>query len=344
MIHRVSIGDYLDRMNQLPVVDVRSPSEYAKGHIPGAFNIPLFSDEERAGIGKEYKKRNRDSAILLGLKMVRPHMIAMVEQAHKVARESSLLLYCWRGGMRSENMALLFRVAGIHCEILDEGYRAYRRLLRKSFEQSMKLIILGGFTGSGKTEILNRLQSQSQQIIDLESIAHHKGSAFGGIGQKIQPTCEQFENNLFAHWQTLDPALPVWLEDESKAIGSVFIPDELFHQMKGKPVIKIDMDFDLRVNRLEREYATFPPEQLKDAVTRIRKRLGEENARIALDAIARSQFTKAIELSLSYYDKTYGYGLNRRDPQTIHTICLHGDNPDENANHILAFAKKNYLV
>jgi len=344
MTHRLSIGDFLDRMNQLPVVDVRSPSEYAKGHIPGAFNIPLFNDEERAAIGIEYKKRNRDSAILLGLKFVRPRMVAMVEQALEIAQGSSLLLYCWRGGMRSENMSLLFRASGIQCEILEGGYRSYRRHLRQSFAKSMKLIILGGFTGSGKTEILNRLHSLGQQTIDLESIAHHKGSAFGGIGQETQPTGEQFENNLFTQWQTMDPAFPVWLEDESKAVGSVFIPDELFYQMKRSPVIKIDMDFDLRVKRLEREYATFPPDQLKDAVARIRKRLGEENARIAFDAIDRFQFTKAIELSLSYYDKTYDYGLNRRDAQTVHTIRLHGDNPDENANRILAFAERHHLI
>ncbi len=344
MTCKLSIGDFLNRMNHLPVVDVRSPSEYAKGHIPGAFNIPLFNDEERAAIGIEYKKKNRDIAILLGLKIVRPKMVPMVKQAREVARGSSLLLHCWRGGMRSENMALLFRVSGISCELLEGGYRSYRRHLRQSFAKSLKLIILGGFTGSGKTEILHRLQSLGQQTIDLEGIAHHKGSAFGGIGQETQPTGEQFENNLFIHWHTLDSSLPVWLEDESKAIGSVFIPDELFHQMKKSPVIKIDMDLDLRVKRLEREYATFPPDQLKDAVARISKRLGDENTRIAFDSIERSQFSTAIELSLSYYDKTYSYGLSRRDPKTIHTISLHDDIVSENANLILAYARQHQLI
>ncbi len=344
MIRRLPIGDFLDRMNQFPVIDVRSPFEYKKGHIPGACNIPLFSDKERAAIGIEYKKKNRDSAILLGLKIVRPKMVTLAEQARGVARGSTLLLHCWRGGMRSENMALLFRASGIPCELLEGGYRSYRRHLRQSFAKPLKMIILGGFTGAGKTEILNQLKALNQQIIDLECFAHHKGSAFGGIGQSIQPTSEQFENKLFTHWQTLDLSLPVWLEDESKAIGSVFIPDELFHQMKKSPVIKIDMDFDLRVRRLEREYATFPPEQLKGAVARISKRLGNENTRNAFEAIDRSQFQKAIALSLTYYDKTYGYGLSRRDPETIYTIPLHSDHAKENAQLILAFAKKLHLV
>jgi tRNA 2-selenouridine synthase len=344
MTNRLSIGDFLDSMNRLPVVDVRSPSEYLKGHIPGAFNISLFSDEERAALGIAYKKKNRDLAVLLGLKFVIPRMDAMVEKAVEIAKGSSLLLHCWRGGMRSENMALLFRASGIHCEILEGGYRSYRRYLKESFAKSKKLIILGGFTGCGKTEILNRLHSLGQQTIDLESIAHHKGSAFGGIGQESQPTSEQFENNFFIQWQIMDPALPIWLEDESKAIGSVFIPDELFYQMKNSPAIKIDMNFDLRVRRLEREYATFPSTQLKDAVARIRKRLGDENTRIALDAIDRSQFNKAIAIVLTYYDKTYNYGLNRRDAQKIHTIGLHGDDPDENTTCILSFAQHHHLI
>lgn len=344
MRSKLSIGDFLDRAKQLPVVDVRSPSEYARGHIPGTFNIPLFSDEERAAIGIEYNKGTRNSAILLGLKYVQPRMGAMVKQARKIAKDSLLLVHCWRGGMRSENMALLFRVSGIPCKLLEGGYRAYRRHLRQSLAKPIKLIILGGFTGSGKTEILNRLQSLDQQIIDLETIAHHKGSAFGGIGQQIQPTVEQFENNLFSQWQNLNPSLPVWLEDESKAIGSVFIPDELFQQMRTGPVIKIDMEFGLRVIRLEKEYANFPKHQLKDAVLRVRKRLGEENARIALNAIDRSQFKEAIELSLSYYDKAYDFGLGRRDQNTVYTLSLHGDHPGENARLIYAFAKKNHLI
>jgi tRNA 2-selenouridine synthase len=344
MNHRLSIRDFLDRLNQLPVVDVRSPSEYARGHIPGAFNIPLFSDEERAAIGIEYKKRNRERAILTGLNVVLPKMAALVDKALEIAQGSSLLLHCWRGGMRSENMALLFRASGIHCEILDGGYRSYRRYIRQLFAKPMKLIILGGFTGCGKTEMLNRLQQLGQQTIDLERIAHHKGSAFGGIGQEIQPSVEQFENNLFTQWRSMDPALPVWLEDESKAIGSVFIPDELYHQMKTSPVINMEMDFDLRVKRLEKEYATFPSNQLKDAVARIRKRLGDEKARSAFDAIDQSKFDNAITIILSYYDKTYSYALTRRDAQTIDTITFHSDNPRENARRILAFAEKHHLI
>jgi tRNA 2-selenouridine synthase len=344
MALQLSIGEFLNKMEKLPVVDVRSPSEFLKGHIPGAFNIPLFSDKERAVIGKEYKKNSRDNAVLKGLEYARPKMVEMVNKAREIAPGSPLLLHCWRGGMRSENVALLFRASGIRCDILEGGYQSYRRYLRKSFSTPAKFIILGGLTGCGKTEILTQLHSLGQQTIDLEGIAHHKGSAFGALGQKTQPTNEQFENNFFYHWRTLDPALPVWLEDESMAIGSILVPEEIFTRMRNSVVVKIEMDLDLRVKRLNREYATFPPGILKDSIRKIRKRLGDQNTRIAFTAIDQSQFSKAIELSLAYYDKAYSYGLNRRDAQNIYSIHLNRDNPVENAEVILRFAKRSNLI
>ena len=344
MTQKLTIGEFLYEMNNKPVVDVRSPSEYLKGHIPGAINIPLFNDKERSVIGTEYKQKSRTNAIIKGLDFAIPKMSGLVEKVREISTRSSILIHCWRGGLRSEHMALLFRVSGIHCAILEGGYQSYRRHLRESFSKSTKIIILGGFTGCGKTDILGRLISLGQQTIDLEDIAHHKGSAFGALGQLNQPTNEQFENYLFKYWQRLDPSQPVWLEDESKAIGSIFIPDEIFNQMRNSPVVKIEMDMGFRVKRLSREYSIFPPDILKESVIKLRKRLGDERMRIAVSEIEQSRFSKAIELILAYYDKTYRFGLNRRDVNKLFSIHLNGDNPDENADTILRFARECNLI
>ena len=344
MPQKILIEDVLKKKERTAVVDVRSPSEYAKGHIPGAFNIPLFNDSERAVVGKEYHRHGPARAILSGLKIARPKMKKLVSEATKISSNSSLLVHCWRGGMRSENMALLFRISGIHCDILMGGYKSYRHYLREVLSGSLKMIIIGGYTGSGKTEILRNLFLQGQQIIDLEGIAHHKGSAFGALGQERQPSNEQFENNLFEHYRLLNLNEPVWFEDESRAIGSVFIPDEIFTQMRISPVVKVDLDLQLRVKRLEKEYANFPSDVLKKSIEKISKRLGDENRRIALAAIDQSDFAKAIELSLAYYDKSYGFGLSRRDDQSIHSLQLTRDDSSENARKVMQFAKQRNLI
>jgi tRNA 2-selenouridine synthase len=160
----------------------------------------------------------------------------------------------------------------------------------------------------------------------------------------MQPSNEQFENNLFEHWRSLNPKKPVWLEDESKTIGSVFIPDEIFSQMRISPVVKVDLEITLRVKRLEKEYANFPSERLKKSIEKIRKRLGDENQRIALTAIDQSDFAKAIELSLAYYDKSYSYGLSGRDDQSIHSLQLTRNNASENARKVLHYAIQRNLI
>jgi tRNA 2-selenouridine synthase len=340
MSQHVPIGDFLEKKGKAPVVDVRSPSEYEKGHIPGAYNIPLFSDSERADVGKEYKRHGPPRAILMGLKIVRPKLKEYVSQAKEISPNLSLLVHCWRGGMRSANMALLFRIAGLDCEILDGGYQSYRRFLKDTFRQERKITILGGYTGSGKTEILKKLPALGEQIIDLEGMAHHKGSAFGALGQEAQPTNEQFENNLFEKWRQLDPDVTVWIEDESKAIGSVFIPDDLFSQMRKSPVIKIDMDVAMRTKRLENEYANFPPEVLKRSIEKIGKRLGDKNRRIAMHAIDQGNFSKAIHLSLSYYDKSYRYGLSRRPSQNVHAVHIASDQAEDIAQTLIQHTKR----
>jgi len=335
---RINNDEFLGHRIRIPVVDVRSPGEYNHGNIPGAINIPLFSNEERAEVGTLYKQKGRLNAIYKGLDIVGPQMSEKVKMAQKVAKDNKLLLYCWRGGMRSSSMAWLFNQVGIETQVLVGGYKSYRRSALELFERTQKIVVLGGMTGSGKTAILNELVNLGEQVVDLEGLAHHKGSAFGGIGQKKQPTTEHFENKLFDEMSKVDPNKWLWLEDESHSIGSVFIPMPLFQQMRQAKTVAIDRPFSVRVDRLMEEYASFPPEELSMAVERISKRLGGDNAKVSLECIEKGEYRKAIEICLTYYDKTYSYGLQKREKQPT-LIQLEEDNPVENAQRLIEFVR-----
>jgi len=196
-------------------------------------------------------------------------------------------------------------------------------------------------TGSGKTEILREIGNLGEQILDLEKIAHHKGSAFGALGQEEQPTNEQFENNLFEDWKKLDLSKQIWLEDESQLIGKVRIPDPLFKQMRTTNVIKLELNKKKRVERLMKEYTGFDTKPLIDSITNIARRLGGLDTQKAIKAVEKGDFRTAIDIVLSYYDKTYTYGLEKRKDQTVLSLQLDEDNPKRSAEIVIAFMKKN---
>ncbi len=319
MITRVEIINFLDLSTKYPIIDVRSPGEYKKGHIPGSYNIPLFNDNERSEVGKKYKQVSREAAVYAGLEFAGTKLVSMIKHAKKVAGTKEILIHCWRGGMRSESMAWLFSVAGLKPYVLTGGYRAYRHHIRKKLSENQKIVILGGKTGSGKTEILYEMEKLEQQVIDLEGLANHKGSAFGALGQEIQPSTEQFTNNLFDVWKDLDPNRPVWIEDESKNIGTVSIPEELYEKMNQAPVIVVEMIKKLRIKRLVKEYSLFNPQYLEQSIMKIQKRLGGLNTQNCIKAVREKKFAKAIDISLTYYDKTYLYGLEKKKKR----ICGH---------------------
>jgi tRNA 2-selenouridine synthase len=301
-VRKIDVDQFMDLAESIPVADVRSPSEFYSGHIPGAINIPLFSDREREVIGIKYKKEGRIPAIIEGLECTAPALSAKLEQALKTSLNGRLLVYCWRGGMRSEAMAWLFSLGDIDADVLNGGYKSYRNHILESLSEKRKMIVLGGMTGSSKTHILRYLSSIGQQVIDLEEIACHKGSAFGSLGQPAQPSTEQFANILFKEWKQLDKSLPFWVEDESRNIGSVFMPDRFYLNMQDTPAIILMMDVKTRLPRLMEEYSTYPAESLITSILKISKRLGGDNTRDAINAVETGDFAKAIEITLSYYD------------------------------------------
>jgi tRNA 2-selenouridine synthase len=338
-VNKIDTIKFLELSATIPVVDVRSPSEFRLGHIPGAINIPLFNDEERALVGTKYKKEGRLPAIIEGLRHTGPAMVSKLEQGLKTATDGKLLVHCWRGGMRSEAMAWLFSLGDIDVAVLDGGYKAYRRYILGKLSEKRKMIVLGGMTGSSKSHILRYLGSAGHQVLDLEKLANHKGSAFGALGQPPQPTTEQFANFLFKEWIRSDASKPCWVEDESRNIGSVFLPDQFYLNMQDTPVIVLVMDIKTRLPRLMEEYSKYPPESLKASVLKITKRLGGDNTRDAIEAIETGNIAKAIEISLNYYDKAYRFGLTRKESKNIIYVETDTDDIEVNAMKVLEAAR-----
>jgi tRNA 2-selenouridine synthase len=339
-LEKTNIARFLDLSESIPVIDVRSPSEYKTGHIPGAINIPLFNDRERESVGIKYKKEGRVPAILEGLKQTGPDMFAKLKQAVSIAGNRKLLIHCWRGGMRSEAMAWLFSLGSIETILLDGGYKSYRNYILESLSEKRKMIVLGGMTGSSKTHILKYLKEHGHQVLDLEGLAHHKGSAFGSLGQPQQPTTEQFANLLFDEWKRINNNIPFWIEDESRNIGTIFLPERFYLNMQDAPAIVLMMDVKTRLPRLMEEYSTYPVETLKAAIIKISKRLGGDNTRDAINAVETGNFAKAIEITLHYYDKAYLYGLKKKRDENIIYVETDSDNIEFNALKILDASRR----
>ncbi len=340
----LSVEDFLNQAQSLPVIDVRSPGEFAHAHLPGAVNIPLFDNEERALVGTKYKQAGKDAAVLLGLDLIGTKMSGFVRQSRKLnPTNKEVLVHCWRGGMRSGSFAWLLNTAGIKATTLEGGYKAYRNTVLAAFSKPRNLLILGGKTGSGKTDILKQLAEQGEQIIDLEGLAHHKGSSYGAIGQLPQPSTEQFENVLYEAWRKLDAGKRIWLEDESRNVGSCFVPMPLWLQMRAAPVAFVDVLKPVRVERLVREYTGIDHTLLVEATERIRKRLGGKITQDALNALAQNDYATVADLTLDYYDKAYLHGLSQRDQSLVNKIEIVADEPAQTARQLIAWAETNAI-
>jgi tRNA 2-selenouridine synthase len=341
MLKRISIQAYLSDGPVLPVIDVRTPAEFEAGHIPGAVNIPLFSNEERARVGTVYTRESVDKAYALGYAYVEPKLDFFVMRSREVAREGKVVVYCWRGGMRSKSFAEHIEAHGIpEVLVIEGGYKAFRQHALESFSLPETLYVLGGYTGSGKTRVLKELGRRGEQVIDLEGIAHHKGSAFGAIGQPEQPKNEHFTNLLFWEWKSLDLSRPVWLEDESIHIGRVFIPQTLFQRMRDALVYFLEIPKSVRAHLLVEEYAGIDAEMLASSVQKISKRLGGKRTAEAMEALQRNDYYEAAVITLDYYDKFYLKGLNRRDPDKVVVIPSDTVGAMENAALLLASTRR----
>jgi tRNA 2-selenouridine synthase len=345
-IQKVTIEEFLQLAKQHPVFDVRSPGEFTHAHIPNAISLPLFTDEERKIVGTAYKQQSKQAAIKLGLDFFGVKMKKMVEEVEslmvgrKLLAENTIgttnnqrltnivLVHCWRGGMRSAGVAWLLDLYGFKVFTIIGGYKAYRKWAVAQFEKEYPFKIVGGYTGSGKTLVLQELVKHQQQVINLEALANHKGSTFGALGELPQPTQEMFENLLaeklaLVSWPLFEEdGLPttnnqqptcIWLEDESQRIGNLQIPMPLWRTIRKYPVYFLDIPFEERLNYLTEAYGKFTKEQLVNAVIRIQKRLGGLETKNAINYLLENNNKECFSILLRYYDKWYLKGLNNRE-------------------------------
>jgi tRNA 2-selenouridine synthase len=344
-VKRISITEFVSMMEQYPILDVRSPSEYAQAHMINAHSLPLFTDEERKVVGTAYKQQGKQTAIKLGLNYFGVKMASMVTEVEAIIAASPdpnnkvVLVHCWRGGMRSAGVAWLLDLYGYTVYTLAGGYKAYRNWVLAQFIIEYQFKVIGGYTGSGKTETLHALQASNEPIIDLEGIAHHKGSTFGNLGQPVQPSQEQFENLLAQSLYKITASHAyVWIEDESRRIGLVNIPAQLFEQMRKSKLYFLDIPFASRLQFIVNGYGKFEKDKLMSAILRIKKRLGGLETKTAINFLIEDDVESSFKVLLTYYDKLYLKGAyNRENAETlIHKIEVATVDPSLNAAALLA--------
>ena len=352
-IKKLSIEEFLEKAERYPVFDVRSPGEFNHAQIPGAYSLPLFTDEERKVVGTAYKQQGRQKAIKPGLDFFGVKMKSMVEEVEKIVQsQHSLvqsqqsivngqqsfalqhsknytpaepheakpplgslgvaLVHCWRGGMRSAGVAWLLDLYGFEVYTLAGGYKAYRNWVLQQFEKEYDIKILGDYTGSGKTALLHQLKKCGQPMIDLEGLANHKGSAFGGIGLPPQPSPEMFENILALQLNKTN-GQSFWLEDESQRIGLLNIPNNFWKAMRTMPLFFVDVPFHERLKYIVKEYGELDKEKLGLSIERIQKRLGPLETKTALAHLFKGEIELCFGILLMYYDKQYKKALDNRE-------------------------------
>lgn len=321
------------------IVDVRTPAEFHQGHIPGAVNMPLFTNEERHHVGICYKQKGKDEAVKLGLGMVGPKLKDFVQTVEKLAPNKKLSVYCWRGGMRSGSVAWLLRTAGYEVTQLIGGYKAWRKVVLEQMTKQRNWLMIGGFTGSGKTEILQALATQNEAVIDLEGLAKHRGSAFGKTNEP-QPPTEHFENLLAYELLKFLPNDHIWIENESNNIGSVYLHEVFRKNVKTACFLVIDRSFENRLNFLIEGYGKYDTEILKQGFQRIAKRLDGQKLKDALTDLDQGKIAEAAKTALEYYDKSYSYSLSR-NPYTVAATFSHENDANYTAKTLIEWKKKN---
>ncbi len=328
-------GKFLRLDDDIPIIDVRSPAEFEAGHITGAHNIPLFSNDERALVGIAYKQQGKIPAIEKGLEIVGTKMAEMAKKAKSLSHDNKIRVYCWRGGMRSEKMAWLFELTGLKAWVLKGGYKSYRKSLLDDFEKIEKLIVLQGPTGSGKTDILHEMAQLGEQIIDLEKRANHKGSAFGSIGLGAQPTTMQFQNDIYSDLIRLDSSKRIWIEGESLSIGRVYLPETLWSNMNRSSVIEIELSKKIRARRLTAEYGAHGYQPLAESIRKITRRFGPDRTAKALELLEQNKLYEVAMMLLDYYDKTYRFSKEKYKKPAVGRVTSRTAHPAHNAQQLI---------
>jgi tRNA 2-selenouridine synthase len=301
------------------LVDARSPAEYAEGTIPGAINIPIFDDAERAQVGILYKEAGKNKAKRLGVELVAPKIPGLIDQVEAVlaGKKGPVLVFCWRGGMRSFALATFFDLAGIPTMQVEGGHKAFRAVVRDFFAHGEwgRLLVLRGLTGVGKTRLLKMLQKDGYPVVDLEGLANHRGSAFGNLGLEPQPSQTYFEALLWDEMRRIPANGYALAEGESKHIGRLILPARVYAALQVETSLWIEATIEARVRITLDDYPA--RDELKEAFLRplalIRPRLGGENHDRLLGYLHAGRWDDlARELMLLYYDPLYHHTCPER--------------------------------
>jgi tRNA 2-selenouridine synthase len=304
---RTGLSDFIELSEKYVIIDVRSELEFDAGHIPGAVNVPILNDEERKAVGTMYKQQSREAAVFKGLELSGPYLKDRLKKVIKVSKEDKVLVHCWRGGMRSEFMSFLIGFYGFEPIVLNGGYKTFRQSAHDLFDSPIDFRILGGKTGTGKTEVLKQLKVKGAQVIDLEGLAKHRGSSFGSIGMGSQPTQEQFENNLYDELRKMDLSSPVWIENENRTIGDKVIPEGIWKKMIVAKRYVLEKSDARRLEQIVHDYGSFEINDLIVAMQRIGKRLGPQHVKRAVEFLENGQIEDAFSIALGYYDNAYEF-------------------------------------
>jgi tRNA 2-selenouridine synthase len=315
ILHKIISLEETLKLDNVIYIDMRSPNEFEQGHIPGAVNIPLFSNEERAEVGTIYKKVGNDEAKMKGLAIVStklPNLVSQIRAMYK--KGGTVVVYCWRGGMRSKSLVTILEIMGITAYQLLGGYKAYRRYVLDSLEKFIlipRIVVLCGSTGVGKTILLNKLEKRGMPIIDLEALANHRGSVFGQIGLGKPATAQNFDANLLKKLQSLNSEPYIAVECESKRIGNIYLPDVLYNAMQKGTKILVKANIETRIQRLIAEYTGIYNENYEGIIASIKaisKRLGVKNAQKLIEDFSQGKINEVVRtLLVEYYDPLYGY-------------------------------------
>jgi tRNA 2-selenouridine synthase len=338
--HRVAIDalpDYSDR------IDVRSPVEYAIDHIPGAQSHPVLDDDERARIGTMHARDSAFAARHAGAAIIARNIAAMLDGPfHDKPHDWAPLVYCWRGGQRSRSLTHVLNEIGWRAVQLAGGYRAYRRnvvALLDSLPRKFDYRVVCGLTGSGKSRLIAALAAEGAQVLDLERIARHRGSLLGDLPVELQPTQKTFESELVATLQRFEPNRPVYVESESKRIGTLSVPESLLATMREAPCIRLELPRSLRIELLKDEYAHFlaDPKLLSERLARLSPLHGGKAVEQWSEAASAGDWNRVIaELLDLHYDPAYSRSIGRNFPRIADAVAVAPAAATEDAFRALA--------
>ncbi len=336
----IELDEFLALRAKLPLIDARSEKEFQQSTIPESINIPILNDEERKIVGTLYKEEGNEAAVLKGFELVGPRFHEIQKIALQKFPGKKVLIYCWRGGMRSQILSWLLGMVGFEIFRLKGGYKTYRTRTFELVRKEYPLVILAGRTGTGKTRLLKSLEQEGEQVIDLEDLANHKGSSFGGIGQPSQPSVEQFENLLAESLIKLNKNNRIWVENESRRIGKAILPDTFYNQMLEAPLVSILKTRKERIDLIKEEYGSLDRDALIQAVLRLQKKLGGLRTKQIIELIKADEKEKWIEMTLDYYDKAYDFDLKNHKTHYTFELDLSSKSEEDSINELIYVREK----